>query len=309
MNRVSYLVREAFVNLRRNALVVTGAILAVFISLSFAFGALVVNELVRVNTVAWQQGVHIIAFLKDESDAGIGSDAHAALFSELLTWEEVKTAVYFDKADAFREAQEILPPDILSEIDPSILPASLRVELHDIDLYQNVQFRLVGSPVVRKVVSLGDRIEALSSLSRVLNRLGLGLALVLGFGAVVLIANTIRMAIYARRDEVAIMKLVGASNGFIRVPFFIEGMLEGLLGAALAVIVVWAFSRNLADAGEALPLFNFTLRDSFFYRWGILFLIFGGAAGLIGSVVGLRRFLREADGARPVVGRRVLEEV
>ena len=83
-----------------------------------------------------------------------------------------------------------------------------------------------------------------------LNLLGLGLAFVLGVSAVILIANTIRMAIYARRDEVAIMKLVGASNWFVRMPFILEGMIEGLIGAGLAVTTVWVASRNLRTLGE-----------------------------------------------------------
>ena len=90
MSRFFFLLREALVNLKRNFLVVDGAILAVFISLSLAFGALVVNEILRLNTLAWQEGVHVIAFLKDEGTSGVPAGAHQALLQEVLTWEEVK---------------------------------------------------------------------------------------------------------------------------------------------------------------------------------------------------------------------------
>src|SRR5690606_40379485 len=79
MSRVGFLLREALVSLRRNILVVTGAVLAVFISLGLAFGALAVNELVRINTVAWQEGVHLIVWLNDAGRDGVPADAHQTL--------------------------------------------------------------------------------------------------------------------------------------------------------------------------------------------------------------------------------------
>jgi cell division transport system permease protein len=310
VNRFGFLAREAFVNLRRNLLVVMGAVLAVFISLSLAFGALVVNQLLRINTLAWQDGVHIIAFLNDEGLAGIPTGAHQALVAEIATWDEVARVTYIDKAAAWTEYQQIFADrqDMLG-IDPSILPASVRIELTDIDLYKDVQFRLASeSSLIRRVATFGEQIEQLSSLSTVLNLLGLGLALVLGVSAVILIANTIRMAIYARRDEVAIMKLVGASNWFVRVPFILEGMIEGLIGAGLAVATVWVAFRNLRSLGASINIVSFAVPDRFFLTWSIAILLFGAAAGVLGSVLGLSRYLKDDDGSRPIpAGVRVPE--
>ena len=310
MSRFTLLVREALINLRRNLLVVIGAVLAIFISLTLAFAALVLNQLVRANTLAWQEGVHIIAFLYDEGSDGVPSGAHASLHSTVEGWDEVENVRYVDKAEAWEEFQQLFAdrPNYL-DIDPTILPASIRIELDDIGLYRDVQLRLAGqSQVVQKVDSFGEQIEQLDSLSQVLNLLFLGLALVLGISAVVLIANTIRMAIYARRDEVAIMKLVGASNWYIRIPFVLEGLIEGLIGAGLAVLTIWIGSRNLRTIGETIQIVTFSVPDRFFLRWGILFLIFGAAAGVLGSVLGLSRYLREdEEGNRPVGVRRVLE--
>jgi cell division transport system permease protein len=305
---LGFLAREALVNLRRNLLVVLGAILAVFISLALAFGALVVNQLLRINTLAWQDGVHIIAFLHDEGQTGIPSGAHQALVAEIGTWSEVANVGYVDKAAAWAEYQQIFAdrPEYLN-VDPSVLPASVRIELTNIDLYKDVQFRLASeSQVIRQVETFGEQIEQLSSLSTVLNLLGLGLALVLGVSAVVLIANTIRMAIYARRDEVSIMKLVGASNWFIRVPFILEGMIEGLIGAGLAVATVWVAFRNLRSLGASIEIVSFAVPDRFFLTWAIVILLFGAAAGVLGSVLGLSRYLKDDEGSRPIVaGARV----
>jgi cell division transport system permease protein len=306
VSRLAFLVREALVNLRRNALVVTGAILAVFISLALAFGALVLNELLKINTLAWQQGTHVIAFLKDADEGGLAPEQQDALRVEVESWSEVRPPVrYVDKIQAYEEFSQLFAdrPDLIESIDAGILPASLRIELNDISQYESVVFRLKADPAVREVRSLGEQIENLASLSRVLNFLGLGLAIVLGVSAVILIANTIRMAIYARRDEVAIMKLVGASNWYIRIPFVLEGLIEGLLGAGLAVLAVWVLSQNLEGAASSLPLVQLTISNGFFLRWGVLFVLFGAAAGVIGSLLGLSRYLREADGgAQPGAG-------
>jgi cell division transport system permease protein len=301
MSRVLFLLREAMISLRRNMLVVAGAILAVFISLTLALGALVVNEILRINTVAWQEGVHVIAFLNDEQESGVTVGAHNDLLTEILAWDEVRYAFYFDKNRAWSEYQELFAgqPELL-DIDPTILPASIRIELTDIELHQSVRFRLEQrTGTVRQVATAAESIEQLQNLSSVLNVLGLGMAIVLGVAAVVLIANTIRLAIYARRDEVSIMKLVGASNWFIRVPFLLEGMIEGLVGAALAVFVVWLGATNLADAAQTFALFRLDVSQQFFFRWGLLFLLFGAGAGIIGSMLGLSKYLRDADGTGP----------
>ena len=297
MSRFAFLAREAFINLRRNALVVTGAVLAVFISLTLAFGALVLNELLRINTLAWQEGTHVVAFLNDPDQGGLDPSGQRALMTEVGQWEQIENIRYVDKAEAFVEFQTLFSdrPDFVESIDPSILPASYRIELTSIDLYRDVVFQLRTLPAVREVRSFGEQIDQLSSLSSVLNFLGLGLALVLGASAVILIANTIRMAIYARRDEVSIMKLVGASNWFIRVPFLLEGLIEGILGAGLAVLTVWIASQNLRGVGDSIQLLRFNIEDVFFLRWGIVFILFGAAAGVLGSLLGLSKYLREAE--------------
>jgi cell division transport system permease protein len=293
VSRFLYLLRDALVNLRRNALVVSGAVLAVLVSMSLALGALMVNELVRVNLIQWQEGTHVIVFLKDEQ-AGVTRAAQRALRSEIERWPEVESTEFYDKSDALEEFRQIFAeqPALLEEIDPALLPASIRIRLHDIADYRQVEFQLAGEAPVRRVRSLGERIDELSAVSNVLNGLGLVASLVLGVSAVVLIANTIRMAIYARRDEVSIMKLVGAGNWFIRVPFVLEGLIEGVVGAGLAVLAVWLASDRLASVEQSVEIVRLSLPTDFFLRWGVLFVLFGAAAGVLGSLLGLRRFLR-----------------
>jgi cell division transport system permease protein len=303
VSRLAFLLREAMVSLRRNALIVVAAIVTVFISLGVALTALVINEIFRVNTLAWQDGVHIIVFLNDEGENGVAVGAHETLLREVQSWDEVKDAYYFDKTKAYQEYQELFAgqPELL-DIDPTILPASIRIELTDIDLHQEVRFRLEQeSGVVRQVAVASESIEQLEELSSVINVGLLTASIVLGVAAVVLIANTIRLAIYSRRDEVSIMKLVGASNWFIRVPFLLEGLIEGVVGAALAVFAVWLGASSIAQATTSFVLFRFDVSQQFFFQRGLLLVIFGAVAGVVGSMLGLSRYLRDAEGTGPDV--------
>ncbi len=292
MTRLVYFVREALVNMRRNLLVVIGAVLAVFVSLALALGALLVNEIVRVNTLQWQEGTHVIVFLKDTRD-GISLESQLALLEQVGGWDSVASTEFVDKQAAFEEFKELFAnTSIVRQVDPSVLPASIRIRLNDITDYRDITLRLIDEPAVRDVASPGESIDRLSNLSSVLNWLGLGLAIIQGAAAVVLISNTIRMAIYARREEVAVMRLVGASNWFIRIPFLVEGMIEGVVGAGLAVLFVWIAKNRLGGVDNSIDLFQLDVGNAFFLRWAVLFLLFGALAGIAGSALGLRRFLK-----------------
>ena len=121
------------------------------------------------------------------------------------------------------------------------------------------------------------------------------LAVALGVAAVALIANTIHMAIYARREEIEIMRLVGASNWFIRVPFLLEGAIEGLVGGALAVaFIVIALQMAIDNLTELPQWITLAFDNEFLIQRGALVLLFGALAGFVGSSLSLavHRYLR-----------------
>ncbi|MDK1019412.1 MAG: permease-like cell division protein FtsX [Actinomycetota bacterium] len=288
MTSLAYMFREAFNNFGRNALVVLGAILAVFISLTLTFGTVVFGEVVRVNTLQWAEDVRVIAWLEDDMTL----DATAALQNEVATWPQVADVFYISKQEAFQEALVLFSNNdamlrILEE-SPDILPASLRVQPADPEEYGLIVTRLASTPGVEKVQSAGDAIDAMIALRDGLQVMFWLLAVALGVAAVALIANTIHMAIYARREEIEIMRLVGASDWFIRTPFLIEGALEGLIGGALAVTFIVVAQQMAVDRLSDLPdWINLAVQNDFILRQGALVLLFGVAAGLIGSSLSL----------------------
>lgn len=288
-----YVFLEAFNNIRRNSLVVLGAILAVFISLLLMFGTLIFGEIARINTLQWSEDVRVIAFVSDEFRNV------EDLQSQVAGWDEVEEVFFVSKSEAYDEALELFSGDAsflrVLEDDPSVLPASIRVRPVDLNDYDTIVQRLQGSPGVDTIATAGPQVEALAGLRDGLRIVFVILSVALGVAAVALIANTIQMAIYARREEIEIMRLVGASNWFIRVPFLLEGIIEGLFGGLLATGVAIGVYQVAVDRLTDLPTFiDIGISSDFLLQWGVLTLAFGVVVGAIGSSLSLaaHRYLR-----------------
>ncbi len=295
MTGLSYTLREAFTNISRNGLVVLGAVLAVFVSLTLTFGTLVLGEVVRINTLQWAEDVRVSAYIRDDvSPSGI-----ADLQTEMESWPEVDEVFFMSKTESLEEARVLLAnrPAALRVIedDPSIVPASLRIKPVDPDDYQTIVTRAEAMPGLLSVESAAEAIDGMISLRDGLQIMSLFLAVALGIAAVALIANTIHMAIYSRREEIEIMNLVGASNWFVRTPFLLEGAFEGFVGAGLAVLVVVGGLRIASNQLTELPdWINIGIQSDYLARNGALVLIFGVVAGLAGSGLSLavHKYLR-----------------
>jgi len=291
--RFQYVLKEAYTNIRRNALVVLGAVLAVFISLLLVFGSIVMGEISRVNTTRWQDDVRVAAFLRDDF-----RDVEE-LQATILSWPEVNEVFYFSKADGYQEALELFKNNSsvlrVMEENPQIIPASLRVSPVDLEQVSVIEQRLTNSPGVVEVLSAGAAVDQIVAIQNGLGFFFWGLALMLLFAALALIANTIHMAIYARREELEIMKLVGASNTYVRTPFLLEGVIEGFTGALLAVVAVWGLYRIAVNSLVDLPDFiDIEIGGDFLRSSGFIILLIGLGVGLFGSSISLavHRYIR-----------------
>ncbi|MEA2000859.1 MAG: permease-like cell division protein FtsX [Actinomycetota bacterium] len=291
--RIAYVLREAFNNIRRNGLVVLGAVLAVFVSLFLTFGTLIFGEIARVNTERWQEDVRVIGFLR------VDFREVDALILEIEGWAEVDKVIYYTPAKALDEARVLFADDPrqlqIIEEDPSIIPASIRVRPVDLNEYDTIKQRLTNSPGVSQVISADEAVQQIAAIRDGLRVFFWVLAVALGVAAIALIANTIHMAIYARREELEIMQLVGASNWFVRTPFVIEGVVEGVLGSSLAIVSGIGLYNLARDRLADLPEFiNLTIDSSFLVQWGILMVAFGAIVGMIGSGISLavHKFVR-----------------
>ena len=287
---VDYVVRETASNLRRNLLMTAAAVLTVAVSLSLVGGALLLKQGVSKASLQWRGGVELSVFMLPDATP----EQNEAVERELSQMPEVKKFSFVDQQEAFGEFKEMFAnsPDLVESVEPKDLPPSYRVVPKRAEFVDVVGSRFKNRPGVKEVVFAREVVETLLKVTRALQIGIVTVAGVLLLSAVLLILNTIQMAIFARRREVAVMKLVGATNWFIRVPFMLEGMVQGIVGATAAFAVVAIVRNLLVGAVGSNVLGNQMLPPAGDVVGTGLFVLFAGAAiGALGSAFAVRRFL------------------
>jgi cell division transport system permease protein len=293
--KIRYFLSETIQNLRRNLLMTVAAISTVAISLLLLGGVQILGMVVNNVTLSWEAKVEVSAYFRDDAAPG----EIEALTRDVEAMPEVEEVFFVSKEQAFEEYKKIYEnqPSFWQNVPPDSLPASLRIKLTNADFTEQVAGTIRGAPGVDDVRFGGDILKRLLQVNSLLRTITFAMSIILLIAAAALIANTIRLAIYARRDEIGIMKLVGATNWFIRIPFLFEGVFAAFVGAIIASLIVvgaqWAVFSNLGEQIQFLgPVFNFSTGEIATVL-GILFGV-GCGIGLIGSGLALRRFLEVA---------------
>ncbi len=265
------------------------AISTVAISLLLLGGVQILGMTVNKMTNDWEAKVEVSAFfLKDATQNEIEQ-----LGSDLSQMDEVKNITFVSQEEAYEEFRRDWP-DLVGPLPRDALPASYRIKLHDADDAEEVAARIVGAPGIEDVDFGGTVIKKLLQVNSLLRTITLVMSIILMVAAAALIANTIRLAIYARREEIGIMKLVGATNWFIRIPFMMEGLFAAFVGALVAIgIVLGANWLLFSRVGNALPFLQNVLAFSSSELVSVTFILVavGALVGLAGSGMALRRFL------------------
>ena len=261
-----YALKETFSNLWRNRMMTIAAILCVAVSLALVGSALLLKQSAAQASVLWQQGTRVTVWM--EPDLPI-----------------VKSCDYFSQTQDYNEAKKLLPPNEWAVLTVSAMPSSFRcVPTVPSDAFL-VQNTFSGQPGIYQVTTPGSQIREMNKVIRILQIVFLALAAVLLLSASVLILNTIRMAIFSRRREVSVMKLVGATNWFIRIPYISEGFVQGLLGSLVAIVAVTALHTWYPLPNE------FHLDTAALIGTNIVVLVVGIVIGSVGSAIAIRRFL------------------
>jgi cell division transport system permease protein len=290
--RFGYFFSETFTNLKRNFLMTIAAISTVAISLLLLGGVQILSMAVDNMTVTWEAQVEIAIFLRDDITDG----ELDGLTTEVSEMSEVENVSYVSKEDAYEDYKEMYRahPEFWQTLPRDALPASLRVSLHDANDTEPVALTMTGAPGVADVEFGGQFIKTLLRVNSLLRAITFGMSIVLMTSAAALIANTIRLGIYARREEIGIMKLVGATNWFIRIPFMLEGIFAALVGAIVSgLIIIGTNALIFRRVGEAITFLENVFTFSTGEIVGVLALLLGVGTlvGLIGSGLALRRFL------------------
>ena len=261
--RAQFVLSEIGIGLRRNLTMTIAVVVTVAISLALFGSALMIRSQVSTMKDFWYDKVEVSVFLCGTSSTTASCNStpvtdqqRTELQTELQAMTGVvKTVTYESQQQAYEHFKENFKdsPDLVDNVTAKALPESLRVKLKDPTQFEVVASSLRGRPGVEEVQDQKALLKGFFSVLNKIQLLALIVAAVQIVAAILLISNTIRIAAFSRRRETGIMRLVGASNLYIRLPFLLEGVLAGLLGAGLACGAVAAIQSLLVD-GQLRPV-------------------------------------------------------
>jgi len=296
MDRFRYIVEDALTNLRRSGwggvasvatIAVSFVIVGIFLIITGNLGALVAD---------WKEQFQVTVFLED----GITGDQLALLRKRVQSERAVRSMTYTSKAEALQQFKREMQgkESLLEGLGENPIPASLQIRVHE--AYQTPEAlkqltaalsRLEG---VEDVMYGQEWVDRLSSVIQVLRLLGLSVGLALGLASLLIVSNTIRLAVYARAEEIEVMRLVGATRLHIRIPFVLEGVIQGTLGAVLALLLLFGAYRATLWQIEMTPsqIFGMGVGSFLAPEWVVLMVVVGAGVGAFGSLISVGRFLR-----------------
>jgi len=301
--RASFIVNEISIGLRRNLIMTIAMIITTAVSLGFLGTAVLFNQQVSVMKDFWYDKVEVSVFLcgADSGEGVAGScaagevtqDQRDSIRADLDSMPQVEKVYYESKRKAYsRFKEQFKNSAIVDNVTPDQMPESFRVKLVNPEQFDIVASAFVGRAGVEQVQ---DQKALLEKFFKVLNWVQWfagGLALLMILVSVILIVNTIRVAAFSRRRETGIMKLVGASNFSIQLPFLLEGAISGFLGAALATGAFVLIKGVLVDKILApnFPITRFITWGDVWLSAGAVFVI-GVALAAIASSLALVKYL------------------
>ncbi len=293
--KLDYVIRETGTNLVRNVTLTLASVLTVVVSLTLFGSALLLQQGVENANDRFKGGIEFIVYLNPT----VTPEQQGSLQRDLETNPEVKSVTFVDQDATYEEFKRLFQdsPQLIDTVEPEILPPSFRVAPRNQDpqVVQALGDQFSGKPGVYEVVFA---FEVVQRIQETFNKIGvrfLAAAVLLLVAALMLILNTIRVAMFARRREIEVMKLVGATNWFIRVPFIVEGIIQTMLGAVVAVGFMTFLIRPFIDElseDKILPIFQgFTVTDGNLLFTNVLVVAVAALIGAIGSAVAVSRFL------------------
>ena len=297
-SRIGYAIRETWASFRRNLTLTAAAILTSAVSLLLVGTTFLIQRAFENLLVQWRGDVEMIVFVRSDASA-----EQITLIDSVLraspTIIDVSKLKYLNKTESYEEAKRIFvgDPVTLSLLTPESIPTQFKVVplSDDPTLVRSLSDQYRTLPGVEAVALAEDEFQVISTLSNFIRVVTLVMSLVLLVVAVGLIWNTIRTAMFARRREIEVMKLVGATNWFIRVPFMLEGLLQGLLGGVVSCGGLWAlnsaWSSGVASFKTGTGISSLIVPSSYLTSVMLILLGIGAVVGAVGSAIAATRFL------------------
>ena len=301
MSSIGYFFKESLQGFTRNLSTTLGSIITIFLSLLIIGVFLVGGAMIERLMSSVESEVSITAYVADDAS----QDDIDSVMDYVRGLDGVANVSFTTKDQALENFEaSTTTPGIIEQLDGSNpLPTSIDVELSDPQMVEGVANQLEANSTFQKIadeenphdsIKYGQTtVERLFTVTNYVRYIGVALIALLIFIALIFINNTIRLAILARRKEIAIMRLVGASNGFIRGPFLMEGALHAIIGSLLAVGCLQLLRIfAIPQLENAVKFLNFDVGSTTYLFICIALVVIGLVVGLVGSAFAMRRYLK-----------------
>ena len=291
ISNIGYLIKEGFKGIFQHGFMSFAAVCVTVACLLIvgSFSILAYNLDVMVEDL--NQTSEILVYI----DSQLTDSEARSVGTQINMLDNVLQATYVSREEALKDFVEDHENDpAFSGVQPQDLRHRYVVVLEDNALMKQTDQQLKQIPGVAKTNAAFEMAEGFTTIQNVLHLASFAVIAVLLVVSLLIISNTVKLAMYVRRDEIAIMKMVGATNGFIRLPFVVEGFSLGMMGAILAFGLEWALYDTLVEriaAVDALQLFKFVAFQELLIPMVATFVAAGFFVGIVGSWTSIRKFM------------------
>ena len=219
---------------------------------------------------------------------------------EIKQLDNIEECEFVSKQDAVQNMLDMLGDDgtVLEGLlgDENFLPDAFRISMKDLNLYDETAAQIEAINGVDEIIDYSDIAEQLTSLDNLVTSVGFWIVLILSLVSLFIISNTIRVTMFSRRLEISIMKSVGATNWFVRVPFIVEGVIIGLLSGGVASGLLVLVYNKLVSSIASIPLFSPVDIGPITWRITLIFMLAGALFGALGGLITLGKYLKKEGG-------------
>lgn len=306
MSKILYFLKESLISARRNLGTTVGGIVTLFLSLFMVGISIMFSVMIGNVTSSFEEEVNIRAYIADSAKDAQIEEFNAFLQSMQTDEGNISSITFMDKDQVLEEfkTQTASNPEIIDQLDGNPLPRTYVIELKDTQRVQETADAIIGNELFTKICDNPDdpsdsvkygqgTVERLFLVVNLIRYACIAAIVLLVFISLVFLNNTIRLAITARRKEISIMRLVGASNGFIRGPFLMESSVHAVIGALLAIGCIEMVRRfGLPAITENLAWLSVDVSGQVYLIIYAALLVSGLIIAAIGSAFAMRRYLK-----------------
>jgi cell division transport system permease protein len=228
-------------------------------------------------------------------DMGVSDVEAAYIGKDIEKIENISSVTFYSGQEAINQYKDMVGDTLFENIkdDDDVLPHAYHITMIDLSLYDETVNEIMQ---IEGVDTVGDRKElarTLTDLNQLVSAISIAVIIALTVISLFIVSNTIRVTMYSRRFEISIMKSVGATNAFVRIPFIVEGMLIGLISAIVSTFALYFLYTAIMDAITSMIPFVYIPISNLILYVGVAFVIAGMSIGAIGGFISMRKYLKK----------------